>query len=72
MAGITLEVAEARLQQYIDAEQKVLFGQKVDMFGRMLTRADLAAIQQGIAIWQRRVNNLAAGGGIRVVEVIPR
>jgi len=72
MAGITVEIAEARLTKYLDAEEKILLGQAVDMDGRRLTRADLAAVQQGIAIWQGRVNELTTGAGIQVREAIPR
>lgn len=60
MAGITLAQAEARLQQYLDAEAKVLAGQKVEIDGQALTRADLDIIQKGIAIWDARTKALDA------------
>lgn len=72
MAGITLEIAEARLTKYLDAEEKILLGQVVDIDGEHLTRADLDAVQRGVSLWQRRCNDLSPGGGINVVEVIPR
>jgi hypothetical protein len=72
MAGITLEMAEARLALYLDAEAKILKGQRVDMDGKSLTRADLAAVQQGIALWNSRAHNLAGNNRIQVREVIPR
>jgi len=75
MAGITLEQAEQRLQQYLDAEAKILAGQDVVMFGQRLTRADLSLVQDGIKIWNRRVVSLdpsSGSGAIRVREVIPR
>ncbi len=72
MAGITLEIAEARLEKYLSAEERILLGQSVDMYGEKLTRADLAAVQEGIALWQKRCIGLSPGGGINVVEVIPR
>ncbi|MDR2550011.1 MAG: hypothetical protein LBD10_07440 [Desulfobulbus sp.] len=75
MAGITLEMAEARLRQYLDAEQKILLGQETAIDGDRLTLADLAAVQAGVALWNGRVKELtpaAAGGGIRTVEIIPR
>lgn len=71
MAGITLEMAEAKLTQYLEAEAKILSGQKVVMDGDELTLADLAAVQQGVKIWDARCRNLAQPG-IRVMEVIPR
>jgi len=78
MAGLTLIEAETRLQKYLDAEEKILLGQAVDMEGTRLTRADLDAVQRGIALWNTRVIALSAsasgsgGSGIKVVEVVPR
>ena len=75
MAGITLAIAQAKLDQYLIAEQKILLGQETDMDGDRLTLADLAAVQQGVKIWDGRVKELtpaSSGGGIRVREVIPR
>ena len=75
MAGITLEIAQAKLDQYLVAEQKILLGQETDMDGDRMTLADLAAVQAGIKIWDNRVKELtpaAAGGGIQVREIIPR
>lgn len=60
MAGITLEQAETHLQQYLDAEAKVLQGQSYEIQGRKLTRADLGDIQAGIALWDGRCKQLAA------------
>ena len=72
MAGITLAQAEAKLTQYLDAEEKILLGQAVNIDGRILTRADLAAVQAGVKLWNGRVNTLAASGRLQVREVIPR
>ena len=72
MTGITLEQAEARLQKYLDAEEKILLGQDVVIDGRRLGRADLEAVQKGVEIWNGRVNSLSGMGRIRVREVIPR
>lgn len=72
MAGLTLEIAEARLALYLAAEAKILAGQAVEMDGQVLRRADLAAVQAGVALWDGRVKRLAAGGGLRIMEVIPR
>jgi hypothetical protein len=60
MAGITLAIATARLDDYLDAEVKVLGGQEKKMGDRMLKRADLAEIQAGIQIWDRRVQELSS------------
>ena len=72
MAGITLEIAEARLTEYLAAEAKVLGGQDyVTADGERLTRADLAAIQAGIKLWNARCQQLSRTS-LRVREVIPR
>jgi hypothetical protein len=71
MAGITLEQAQARLTQYLAAEEAVLAGQRYRLGDREMTRADLSAIQQGIVIWNARCERLTRSG-ITVREVIPR
>lgn len=75
MAGITLEIATAKLQQYLDAEEKILLGQSTTIDGDTLTKADLEAVQRGIKIWDGRVKELTpstSGGGIQIREFIPR
>jgi LDH2 family malate/lactate/ureidoglycolate dehydrogenase len=59
MAGITLAQAEAKLAEYLAAETKVLNGQKVEIEGEALTRANLEQIQNGIDVWDRRVKQLS-------------
>lgn len=59
MAGITLEQAEARLTQYMDAEAKVLASQSYEMAGRRLTRANLQEIRDGIVHWNGMVQQLS-------------
>lgn len=74
MAGITLSQAQAQLSAYLAAEIAVLSGQAYEIAGRRMTRADLEAIQKGIAIWNDRVSHLstkAAGRG-RTRTVIVR
>lgn len=73
MAGITLAQAEARLQAYLDAEAKVLAGQKVTIEGTELTRANLQQIQDGITTWDARVKTLSgkASGRGRARTVSP-
>ena len=66
MAGISLAQAESRLAAYLAAEEAVLGGQTVQIDGRSLTLANLAAIQSGINVWDARVKNLtqaSAGRG---------
>ena len=72
MAGITLAIATARLNDYLDAEVKVLGGQEKKMGDRMLKRADLAEIQAGIRIWDRRVQELSSRANGRGRGFTPR
>lgn len=76
MAGITLEQAETRLNEYLAAEAAVLSGQAYELGGRMLRRADLEFIQIGIQTWDTRVKELAAAAesstGRTRRSIIPR
>lgn len=73
MAGITLEQAQASLDAYLAAEAKILKGQKVELDGRSLTRADMDAVQRGITTWDARVKQLAgqSAGRSRMRTVRP-
>lgn len=73
MAGITLEQAEARLAEYLSAEQAVLTNQSYTIGGRSLTRADLATIQEGIKLWDERAKQLGAlaVGRTRARTIVP-
>lgn len=72
MAGIDLTTAQNRLQQYLDAEAAVLSGQKYTINGRTLERANLGEIQQGIEIWNQRVQRLSARASGRSAAIVPR
>lgn len=54
MAGITLAQAQTQLDAYLAAETAVLAGQKYEIAGRMLERANLAEIQTGVSLWNTR------------------
>lgn len=71
MAGITLAQAESKLAEYLAAESKILLGQDVWIDGSRLTRADLAAVQAGVKLWDSRCRALSSPG-LKVREVIPR
>lgn len=61
MAGITLEIAEQRLADYLAAELAVLGGQSYTIMGsRSMTRANLAEIREGIRFWRSEVQELEA------------
>lgn len=72
MAGITLEQAQTQLAKYLAAEEAVLTGQSYEINGRMLERADLKAIQQGIDIWNARVEQMSAKASGRRRAISPR
>lgn len=74
MAGITLAQAEAKLTLYLDALDKIVLKQKVEIDGQALTRANLADVEKAIEIWDARVKQLsasAAGRG-RMRTITPR
>ena len=57
--GITLAIANARLQDYLSAEQTVLGGQEFRFAdGRGVTQANLKEIRDGIIFWSGQVNAL--------------
>ena len=72
MPGIDLTTAQNRLQQYLDAEAAVLTGQRYSINGRTLDRANLGEIQQGIEIWNKRVQQLSARASGRSAAIVPR
>ena len=72
MAGITLEQAQAKLAQYLAAEEAVLLGQQYTINNRSLTRADLRAIQEGIDTWNKRVESLSLRVSGRSRAIAPR
>jgi len=63
--GITLAQAQAQLTAYMAAETAVLGGQKYEIAGRSLQRANLAEIQAGIKTWNQRVIELSIRGAGR-------
>lgn len=60
MAGITLAQAEAKLALYLSALDKIILGQKVEIDGQALTRANLADVERAINLWDLRVKQLSA------------
>lgn len=74
MAGITLQTAQARLDEYLAAEAAALSSSSYTINGRSLTRQNLKEIRDGIEIWNARVQRLANGrnGGIRLRVGVPQ
>ena len=57
--GITLDVANAQLQLYLEAERTVLGGQEFRFAdGRGVTQANLKEIREGVTYWARQVSSL--------------
>lgn len=72
MPAITLAQAEARLADWLAADEAVATGQSYQIGGRSLTRASAAEIRRNIDYWERRVNRLSSGrGGARVRYLVP-
>lgn len=74
MAGITLAQAEAKLTLYLDALDKIVLKQKVEIDGQSLTRANLADVQTAITYWDEKVKTLSAqaSGRGRMRTITPR
>lgn len=60
MAGISLATAQTQLDAYLAAETAILSGQEYTIGTRRMKRADLADVQAGITLWNRRVQDLSA------------
>lgn len=56
----SLADAQARLQQWLDADEAVSKGQSFAIADRSLTRADVRQIAERIAYWQGQVRAFAA------------
>ena len=74
MAAWTLEMARARLQMWLDADEAVATNQSYTIAGRSFTRADAEVILERVRFWRREVGRLerGRGSGARVVRVLPR
>jgi hypothetical protein len=74
MAGITLASAQARLDLYLAAEAAALAKKSYTIDGRSMTFQDLPAIQAGIDIWNRRVQeaSVSASGRSRAKTMVVR
>lgn len=58
MAGTTKEQAEAKLQTWMEAEEKIASGQGYSIGDRRLTRADLYTVRGEIEYWDNKVKEL--------------
>lgn len=73
---ITKEYAAARLQEYYDAEQKLLVGgQRIKLYNREVQRITMQEIRDGIRYWENVLAALETGqnpNAPRAVRVVPR
>lgn len=71
---LTLEIARARLTDYLNAEAAILKRQEYRIADRSVKFADLAEIRAGIVYWQTKVSELeaVARGRSRVRVPSPR
>lgn len=65
MAGITLEIAKAQLQLWIEADTAVASNQSKTIAGRTFTRVNATEITEKIEYWSAKVRSLENGGIIR-------
>jgi hypothetical protein len=72
MPGITLEIAQAHLATWLEAETKIALGQSFAHAGRALSRADLGTVRAEIQFWNRQVSRLSQvnSGAPRVQRMI--
>lgn len=74
--GITLEIAQNHLDEWLKAELVVTGGQSYQIGSRRLDRANLYQIREEIKYWENKVNQLRLqanrGGKVRVMRAVPR
>ena len=70
---ITLEVAQNKLQMWLDAEDKVSQNQEYKSGSFSYRRADLPEIRKQIDYWDKKVKQLSSGrkSKRRVTNVVP-
>lgn len=69
---ITLEIAEKRLSEWLDAEAALNHVGSYQIGERTLTYRNLKEVRESIDYWQAKVNSLKHGGPFRVSRAIPR
>lgn len=74
--GITAEIAEKHLNEWLEAELAVCTGQSYTIGSRVLTRANLTEIRNAITYWQgwlsKLENTAKSGGRNRIRRIVPR
>lgn len=76
MVGITLEVAQKKLNLWLEAQDIIATGQSYTIGSRTMTRANLTEVRNMIEYWNDWVTKLEnakkTGGRNRVQRVVPR
>lgn len=69
---ITLEIAEKRLNEWLDAEAALNHVGSYQIGERTLTYRNLKEVRESIDYWQSKVNSLKRGGSFKISRAIPR
>lgn len=69
---ITLEIAEKRLSEWLDAEAALNHVGSYQIGERTLTYRDLKEVRESIDYWQSKVNSIRRGGSFKISRAIPR
>lgn len=76
MAIFSKELCRQRLKIWLDAEAAIATGQRYQIEGRSLTRADLYDVRKQIEYWAGKLAEAEAeeqgGGYIRAYHIVPR
>lgn len=66
MAGLTKEQCEARLNDWLAADEAVARNQSYQIGDRTLTRADAKEIRENISFWNSKIKQIDRGGARKV------
>ena len=70
--SITLELAEKRLSEWLEAESKLCHIGTYQIGERTLTYRNLKEVRESIDYWQSKVNSIRRGGSFKISRAIPR
>lgn len=68
---ITLELAEKRLNEWLEAEAALNHVGRYQIGERTLTYRDLKEVRESIDYWQSKVNSIRRGGSFKIHRAIP-
>lgn len=68
---ITLELAEKRLNEWLEAEAALNHVDSYQIGERTLTYRDLKEVRESIDYWQSKVNSIRRGGSFKIHRAIP-